>query len=572
MATIPIEVIVQDAEAPIVPSEDGTNTNITVPDTGTINSNGDTSSSASSIILPAIIVVLAIGAIVAMLVHKHRKHTNSAMSKKEKLATAASGTIAILAATVLVGNLVIPATKAATSDITDGITPAEDKVSIVVTRDGGVAETSIESTATITSTSDFGYKVLLSMAEGVETSNLYLDGDEESEYYIASVEAENEEGVELANNTWGYALIEDGKYSAVPLLDDAVIVAQGDEPVEDELLSIYYGVKVGSDLPAGAYSGGEIEYNLVSLEPTINTLTYMQDFAKLSESGKASVLRSMTENEQYTLKDSRDNKDYFISKLADGNVWMTQNLDLDIEVPAEGSIVYDSTNTNLPAGTTWEPERATLAKDNLSSDTWKEDNNNPYSYDPGEIYYYTSDTTSSDIQYNSLVECIAASHTAAECRHYHAGNYYNWTAAIASNDSSTLTEAYENATTSVCPAGWRLPFGTAGDNDTAATREFGQLFYAYDITASLTSTSFNAEGLNTLRSSPLYFIRSGNVTVRGDSGRTAVSDSRYLGNVHSATVASDRQSYVAQYYEYYFIKSATKDVRASGLSIRCLAQ
>ncbi len=42
MATIPIEVIVQDAEAPIVPSEDATNTNITVPDTGTISNNGDT--------------------------------------------------------------------------------------------------------------------------------------------------------------------------------------------------------------------------------------------------------------------------------------------------------------------------------------------------------------------------------------------------------------------------------------------------------------------------------------------------------------------------------------------------
>ena len=56
----------------------------------------------------------------------------------------------------------------------------------------------------------------------------------------------------------------------------------------------------------------------------------MQDFASLTSSEKTAVLASMTASAQYTLKDSRDQKDYTVAKLADGNVWMTQNLDHDI--------------------------------------------------------------------------------------------------------------------------------------------------------------------------------------------------------------------------------------------------
>ena len=76
------------------------------------------------------------------------------------------------------------------------------------------------------------------------------------------------------------------------------------------------------------------------------------------------------------------------------------------------------------------------------------------------MYYYTSNSNDNDIKYNSLSECIAANHTEGDCKRYHAGNYYNWTAAIASNNSSSLTTQYTNAPNSICPAGWRLPIAT----------------------------------------------------------------------------------------------------------------
>ena len=504
MATIPIEVILQDAESPVTPTpESGGETNITVPDTGTISNVGSNSGgigSSASIILPAIIAILAIGAIVAMLVHKHRKHTNSAMSKKEKLATAASGTIAILAATILVGNLVIPATKAATSDITDGITPAEDKVSIVVTRDGGVAEASIESTAAITSTSDFGYKVLLSMAEGVETSNLYLDGDTTSQYYIAPVEAESEEGVELADDTWGFALTEDGEYSTVPLVDNPATVAQGDEPVEDELLSINYGVKVSSDLPAGTYSGGEIEYNFVTLEPSnISELTYMQDFAKLSTDAKTSVLRSMTEDEPYYLKDNRDNKTYHIAKLKDGNVWMTQNLDLQKEdlLP---DVVLDTTNTNNPAADFTLPTSQTSGNED-----WIDYDNLEYSFNVAHIYSIEPNTE------NPYRYCT--SYLYGDCTAWgdivpteELGNLYNWYAATAGTGTYDVGSGEkQEAIGSICPSGWRLTNNSKNHEVT----DYSNLFYRYGVLESPISSSSYSPSMLTIYEAPLSFIPAG---------------------------------------------------------------
>ena len=63
MTTIPIEVIIQDAESPVTPTpESGGETNIAVSDAGAgtaeNGSNGGGIGSAFSIILPAIILVL----------------------------------------------------------------------------------------------------------------------------------------------------------------------------------------------------------------------------------------------------------------------------------------------------------------------------------------------------------------------------------------------------------------------------------------------------------------------------------------------------------------------------------
>ena len=62
--------------------------------------------------------------------------------------------------------------------------------------------------------------------------------------------------------------------------------------------------------------------------------------------------------------------------------------------------------------------------------------------------------------------------------HYHIGNYYNWTAAIATNDSSDVDYTYDDETgdydleiyQSICPTGWALP----------TTNKFDSLISNYD--------------------------------------------------------------------------------------------
>ena len=496
MATIPIEIILQDAETPVDPTPTPEETNIVVPDTGagTIGNNTFSSSSVASIIVPAVLLVLSLATVCTLLIH-HHKHQGAKASKKEKLATSASATIAVLATTMLVSNLILPATKAATSDTTDTITPSEDKISITVTRDGGVAEESIESKATITSTSDFGYKVLLSMAEGVETSNLYLNGDTSSEYFITSTES-----TELGDNAWGYALEESGSYSAVPLPDNAATVAEGDEPVEAGILSIYYGVKVGNDLPAGTYSGGEIEYNLVALEPTISTLTYMQDFAKLSESSKASVLRSMTEDQQYYLKDNRDNKTYRIAKLKDGNVWMTQNLDLQKEDLLEG-VALDNTNTDSPTDNFVLPASQTNGNESWGDYYKQTDVDALHIYDiagNGTTYYYCT-------EYASYGGGFCITYSTDTIPSTELGNYYNWYTATAGTGTYNISDG-EVATGSICPAGWRMPNG-ALSSDIAT--DYSNLLYSYGILTEPTGGEYDSDKLEDVYVQPLKFIRAG---------------------------------------------------------------
>lgn len=247
------------------------------------------------------------------------------------------------------------------------------------------------------------------------------------------------------------------------------------------------------------------------------------------------------EESELQLIDVRDNKIYWVAKLKDGNCWMTQNLELDL---VANSTMLNSTNTDIdpnsynpttgaysPEGgyskdentniVTWSPVRSTvtsLSNNNFPNTT--EANSVPYSYNPGDRYYYpnydNSVNSGNDFSY-TLAQCEAQGYT--DCKHYKASNYYNWSATIASNDTSTINKRDANAENSICPKGWGLPM-------VSPSNDFLTLINAYNI------TEVNAIHL---RSSPLYFVRSGytndNSTIGlGNSGRYWSSTVRdYLG-------------------------------------------
>ena len=573
MATIPIEIVLQDAETPVEPTPTPEEeTDIAVPETGIIsNGNGSNNGigSAASIILPAIIAVLAISAMVAIIVRRYQKRKSNTeatkLSRKEKLTTAASGTIAILAATVLVGNLVIPATKAATS-VEPGTAEleTEDKITIIATReqDSDTITATVKDTSYATANLDFGYKVTASMAEGLDNANLYLNGDETSEYYITSVENEDEgedEGnedvignAELANNTWGYTLEEPSEgttYLPIPLEDTPATITKGNDMVEDEAVDIYYTIKVDKDMPAGTYAG-EIEYNI---SPAVE---YMQDFATMTEEEKTATLANIPEGEQYILKDVRDEKPYYISKLADGNVWMTQNLDLELS----------SEKTLTPADTdvteNWTPMRGTISFTSTTVDGWQNDNYTPYSADPGSLYMYSSGAADDDEQYISSEACQEAH---SDCgAHNHVGNYYNWSAAVANNNTAGITKDFTNVETSICPAGWRLPTGR-DSNNTAASREWNAVLYAEGVASSPTGDGYTSDGFNKIRTAPLWLIRSGNTS-------SSLFRIGGMGVYWSSTVYAGSGAYNLYFDSASVIAANGSYSRYFGETVRCLAK
>ena len=130
---------------------------------------------------------------------------------------------------------------------------------------------------------------------------------------------------------------------------------------------------------------------------------------------KSSVISSMTTNTTYQLIDKRDGKSYQIKKLADGRVWMVQNLAID-------------------KGMTLTSETSDVISDYTIPET---DLTEGDDYVTGRTHASGNTTT---------------------------GNWYNFCAASAGTSCSQ--DKKEIATASVCPKGWHLPNYVEADSVT----------------------------------------------------------------------------------------------------------
>ena len=328
-----------------------------------------------------------------------------------------------------------------------------------------------------------------------------------------------------------------------------------------------YAVYASSSQYAGTYQG-QVKYLLTHPSSDVKHF-FMQNV----DDWKEQMLPH--EGDSIQAIDQRDGKKYWVTRLADGNVWMTQNLDLDIDTTRtythnDTDLGWDTNNFDTNA--TWTPD-TTNGKYNLpvngtSVPGWSNRNNYPYSADPGDVYYYTSNSSDNDIKYTSLSACTTAGHTEGECKHYHAGNYYNWTAAIASNNSTNISTDGAIAPNSICPKGWRLPNADTVDN---IYNEFGRLLYYSNITDKIaagnsgTAVKYQDEGSIRMRSSPLYFVRSGNIS----SGN--LSDTGGVGRYWSSTVHNGSDAYLLL-FTGSAVWPANTHYRYNGWSLRCLAR
>lgn len=330
--------------------------------------------------------------------------------------------------------------------------------------------------------------------------------------------------------------------------------------------------------PRGTTIGVDDETDIVCL----------QDFAAMDSETKASLTESMNVGTQYTLIDGRDEKSYTISKLADNKVWMTKNLDLDLNAGA----TYTNKDTDLGwnAATesyetaSWSPMRSTYgtASSNIhqwcQGGTWDEgicrDNNTPESYDPGDLYWngmtsdgsdwlsyygscdYSTSTPVCNESLNPIANYVVTSGAVTPQRHL--GNFYNWAAAVASNDAGVYGESNPEANQSICPAGWTLPQGKYNSATGQETGDFANLWSAYGW-----DSSSGFSDVSTLWSSPLNFVPSG--YFGGNLGNTGNDDFLWLGMTYY-----DNSAGIAYFYVDGIVNPADYDgQRESGNTIRC---
>ena len=453
---------------------------------------------------------------------------------------------------------------------------------------------------TVSTNNETGYSPYLSTANGKATLDSINPATTTAVQPVSGTVAADGFGA----NTWGYNLDKDAAtdsttYQAVPITATAPQATTagptlGDGTLAADIYNLNFGALINSDLPSGTYT------NTVTVSVVTNP-AYLPPFEGIEtmQEMTSSICSNADEGETARLKDTRDGKLYWVTKLKDENCWMTQNLDFDI--PADGLTNENglAAKTDLPDGTTWatgtatsenpypatatEPE-GTITSNNSFTGTFSWDFGYYVKSDPdgysnycsgvktlsnanctskgwinvGEGSGYTAlteeqtdSTSSSNPTYEvTVVDEQAKTYDA----HYLVGNMYQYTAATAGTGGN-ITSTSVTPTGSVCPKGWTLP--SHGTSSTTGNDFYG-LTTAYSIHS-------NSAGATAITQAPLYFSPAGRVNI--DSLTLAGLEGFYWSSTASSNVNACNL-----HFRSGDVSPSGGDNRHRGQSVRCLAR
>ena len=299
-----------------------------------------------------------------------------------------------------------------------------------------------------------GYKLSMSVANGGQlvsgTNSIpsLPENDDAENPYSCTVATGASCNFEV--NSWGYRLGTDtaNVYKPIPATETEILdytAGATDENTTD----FAFGVRANAKQPGGSY---ETTINFIATANPegifdIKNVQAMQDFAMLSQEEYTAVLASMETGTSYELADNRDDNTYNIAKLADGNVWLQDNLQLDIAA-SKDNITSATTNaeddvlTCLKSGCSSSTIYSKAAAVNTSYSNWSGDKRFTQAM-------YNIDNADYDASYGNGT--------------HKSGYYYNYCAASAGSYCYNSNSGTGNATQDVCPAGWRMPAGGRSD-------------------------------------------------------------------------------------------------------------
>ncbi len=351
-------------------------------------------------------------------------------------------------------------------------------------------------------------------------------------------------------NNWGYSN-DDATYRAIPKLSNPAVIRKVNTPVNtsNKTTKVTFAAKLNNNVQAGNYK------SLIVFTATSNTppppvfsgITTMQEMTSAICAAETTPTKEATEFTRIhtadtsliprtTLKDVRNNQDYLVSKLADGNCWMSQNLELKL-TPAKH---LTSDTTDLNTKTIWTPDNIT--QETTGGTSWGSGNDNgARSYDPPSTEDYR--------QKGTVVAGQSSRPGNPDYEWERTGIYYNWVAATAGSGASAAANTVVND--SICPKGWKLP-------DNEGSKSFHNLLYtAYDFGSFIKGEELKKSPFHNLYVGYYYDDNVGNIS--GSYG------------VWSSTSGSSNQAYflwVDSYVNTHYLYSH----QSYGYSIRCVAR
>ncbi len=352
---------------------------------------------------------------------------------------------------------------------------------------------------------------------GDDTILRSLVNEYDSNYYLAPLEESIVNINDFPFDHWGCTFQDDMRYESLNTSDNPSIHYLTHNPSANEKRYFLCAARASKFQVAGLYNNTIMMTAVPNVLPdTITSITYMQEINE-------TVIASMETDQSYQLVDGRDKKIYWVTKLQDGRVWMTQNLDYDLEAKTDGS--------QLAEWGSLYPDDAEADLVSEKSKLYKDGGN--LVYDTGTDSYIDS----SSLAFNS------------EKRHYHIGSFYNIEASAREKDGSNSV-IYADAS-GICPFSWTVPNGQSS-----------WAMYPSDILSNLVSL-YGANAASSLYLAPMGYISS-------DGALSGVgTSSYYLGNSRSGSDYYNSRGVLAVNSSYGVSLGSLSDTQ--GGFIRCVA-
>ena len=316
----------------------------------------------------------------------------------------------------------------------------------------GTADVSNEIDVVVSTNSETGYTLNAVGGTTDNNSTNLIHVDSSIEDTFVSIEPGISVNAITEDRTWGFSIDHGTSFSGMPVFYSGApaLINTTTTPSIDEI-PFLIGARANRFQAPGEYRN--IVTFVATAKPvpdTIATTRYMQDI-------NDDVYASMEMEKQYQLIDRRDNKKYWVAKLKDGNVWMTQNLNFELTAPTT-TLYPDTSNTLEPVTLQVSATRRDAEIGVLGwgyNDSWYDtttfypSNVDPNTYVPGGTFAIDSVVSKQDYELVSTEDLDGDN----ENWHYAVGGryYHNYGSLV-------------DGSNALCPKGWSLPNNsTSGD-------------------------------------------------------------------------------------------------------------